>query len=68
MGITIFFPVYNDENTIEGVTEKSIKVLQQLTDDYEVLIIDDCSPDRSGEIADELVQKYPDNASRNARS
>ena len=60
MGITIFFPVYKDENTIEIVTEKSIAVLQQLTDDYEVLIIDDCSPDRSGEIADELVQKYPD--------
>lgn len=59
MSITIFFPVYNDENTVERVTEKSLEVLRQLTDDFEVLIINDGSPDRSGEIADELAKKNP---------
>ena len=59
MGITIFFPIYNDENTVERVTMKCIEVLQKLVDNYEVLIINDGSPDRSGEIADELARKYP---------
>lgn len=59
MGISIFFPVYNDENTVEKVTEKSLEVLKQLTDDYEVLIINDGSPDRSGQVADQMAEKHP---------
>lgn len=59
MGITIFFPVYNDEKTVERVTKKSIEVLRKLTNDYEVLIINDGSPDRSGELADEIARKNP---------
>lgn len=57
--ITIFFPVYNDENTVERVTLKSLKVLGDIANNYEVIIINDCSPDRSGDIADELAAKYP---------
>jgi glycosyltransferase involved in cell wall biosynthesis len=36
-----------------------MEVLQKLVDDYEVLIIDDGSPDRAGEIADEIARKHP---------
>lgn len=57
--VSIFFPVYKDENTVRRVTEKSIEVLKEIADEYEVIIIDDCSPDRSGEIADELAREYP---------
>jgi glycosyltransferase involved in cell wall biosynthesis len=60
LGITIFFPIYNDEQTVERVAEKSLAVLKELTEDYEVIIIDDCSPDRAGEIADQLALKHPD--------
>jgi glycosyltransferase involved in cell wall biosynthesis len=59
MGITIFFPVYNDEKTVERITMKSIEVLQKLSTDYDVLIINDGSLDRSGEIADEIARKHP---------
>ena len=57
--ITVFFPVYNDENTIECVTKKAISVCEEIADQYEIIIINDCSPDRSGAIADELALKYP---------
>ena len=57
--ISLFFPVYNDERTIRTVTEKSIRVLKTLADQFEILIIDDCSPDKSGAIADELARQYP---------
>ena len=56
--LTIFFPVYNDERTIRTVTEKAIRVCEELAQNFEVIIIDDCSPDQSGKIADQLAREY----------
>jgi len=56
--ISAFFPAYNDEGTIELMVDRLRKVLPELTDDYEIIIVNDCSPDRSGEVADELARKY----------
>jgi glycosyltransferase involved in cell wall biosynthesis len=57
--VSVFFPVYNDERTVERVTEKAIAVLKEIAENYEVIIVDDGSPDRSGQIADELAAKHP---------
>ena len=56
--ITIFFPVYNDENTIANMTEKCIHTLKEVASNYEVIIINDGSPDNSGAVADEMAKKY----------
>lgn len=58
--IAIFFPVYRDEATVETVAMKSLKVLSDIASKYKVIIVDDGSPDKSGEIADKLAEKYPD--------
>jgi glycosyltransferase involved in cell wall biosynthesis len=58
--VVVFFPVYCDEKTVETVAMKSLKVLPDIASRYKVVIVDDGSPDRSGEIADELAAKYPD--------
>lgn len=56
--VTLFFPVYRDERTVRSITEKALEVLANVAEHYEVLIIDDASPDRSGEIADELAAEH----------
>jgi glycosyltransferase involved in cell wall biosynthesis len=54
--ITVFFPVFNDQETIELLAEKALSVLPSLTDDYEVLLINDGSTDKSASVADELAR------------
>ena len=58
--ISLFFPVFRDERTVRTVTEKSLAVLRDVANNYEVVIVDDGSPDRAGEIADELAGEYPE--------
>lgn len=57
--VSVFFPVYRDEHTVRRVAEKALKVLSDVASEYEVIVVDDGSPDRSGAIADELAQESP---------
>lgn len=57
--LSVFFPAYYDEKNIGKVVIKAIEVLDELKlKDYEVIIIEDGSPDKTGEVADELASKY----------
>ena len=58
--IAIFLSVYSDEFTLRTYGMKSLKVLSDIASKQKVIIVDDGSPDRSGEIADEIAAEYPD--------
>lgn len=46
---------YNEVSTLEDIVVQSDQVLSSITDDYEIIIIDDGSTDGSGELADQLA-------------
>lgn len=58
-GVTLFFPVYHDEGTVRIVADKALGLLRTVAEEYEIIIVDDCSPDRSGAIADEIAREHP---------
>lgn len=55
--ISLFYPMYNEVGSVEPMTRKALQVLAALTDDFEILIIDDGSSDGSEKIADQLAKE-----------
>ncbi len=46
--LSIFFPAYNDAGTIASLVLLAHMTARQLTDDYEVIVVNDGSPDHTG--------------------
>ncbi len=57
--ISVFFPCCNDAGTIGVMVMRAIQTLRELSDDYEVLVINNGSSDDSGLIMEELSRLYP---------
>jgi glycosyltransferase involved in cell wall biosynthesis len=57
--ISVFFPCFNEQAAVESLTRKTLSVLQKLTDDFEVIIVNDGSSDDTAAIADRLAKEIP---------
>jgi glycosyltransferase involved in cell wall biosynthesis len=54
-GISAFLPSHNEEANVERVVQGYVCELPRIADDFEVIVVDDGSRDRTGEIADRLA-------------
>jgi hypothetical protein len=57
--VSAVFPAYNDAGTIPSMVIMVLKALPQVTDDYEVVVVNDGSQDYTGEVLAELAGVYP---------
>jgi dolichol-phosphate mannosyltransferase len=57
--LTLVVPCYNEEATLAGCIERVLK-LRSKTLKLEIIIVDDCSKDRSLEVARDLEEKIPE--------
>lgn len=53
--LTIVIPAYNEEPTLRAVVAKVGRLAARYASDYEVIVVDDASTDRTGAILDELA-------------
>ena len=53
--LSIFFPAYNDAGTIASLALVAHMTARQVTGDYEVIVVDDGSPDHTGSLLDEMA-------------
>jgi glycosyltransferase involved in cell wall biosynthesis len=59
LSISAFFPAYNDAGTIASMVVVTDLTLRALTDDYEIIVVNDGSPDHTGAILEDLAARYP---------
>ena len=57
--ITVAMPAYNEAENIEAMVEDVIQMMDPLTDDYEVIVVDDGSRDGTAQVVKSLEQRYP---------
>lgn len=57
--LSIVFPMYNEEAYIHRAVRAARAVLEELSPDHEIIIVDDCSKDKTPVLADELARADP---------
>ena len=58
--VSVFFPMYDEEENVEPTVRKAFEVLPELIDEFELIVVDDGSRDRTAEIADRLAREHPE--------
>lgn len=56
--ISVFFPAYNDAPSLPALMEKTFATLQAHFRDFEVIVVNDGSRDRTAEVLEQLQLRY----------
>jgi glycosyltransferase involved in cell wall biosynthesis len=60
LSFSVFFPCYNEEANVENTTLAALKAFRRVGQNNEIIIVNDGSRDRTGEIADRLAAEHPE--------
>ena len=56
--VSFFCPAYHDERNLPVLIPRVSQFLSEVADTFEIIIVEDGSPDKTGEVADALAKKY----------
>jgi glycosyltransferase involved in cell wall biosynthesis len=59
LSISVVLPAYNEEENVGQAVRSVLEVMEPITPDYEVIVVDDGSRDRTSEVVEELAKSYP---------
>ena len=55
--LSVFSPAYNEEKNLENTVVRAINVLEKIAQKWEIIIVNDGSTDKTGEIAEKLSRE-----------
>lgn len=56
--ISVIIPAYNDETTVSKLVQDTDCLLKEISDDYEIVVVNDGSKDNTLAVLQELAQKF----------
>src|SRR5436305_591377 len=56
--LSVFFPAYNDAPSLPGLVNKTFDVLERHAADYEVIVVNDGSQDKTAEVLEQLRRAH----------
>ena len=57
--VSFFCPAYHDEKNLPVLIPRVFQFLSEIANAFEIIIVEDGSPDKTGEVADTLARKFP---------
>jgi len=59
-GLSIVYPMYNEKDNIREAVSEALRVGYEITNNLEIIVVNDCSTDGCDRIADELSSIHPE--------
>lgn len=61
--LSVFFPCYNEEPNIQATFDKAVPILKEITDKWEIILVNDGSKDNTAKVLEKLKSLYPSQVS-----